>query len=407
MEAIVSTATVSIPFGALPGVEEVFGFAEQEVALAAAELWPGSVVELGEHVPSVTGYVRRTVVDGRELYAKYAFLGVSLVSLLRGACGGWPQVVKDQRAYVARPDALLEREAAQLRLLGRTQHLKVCPVAGVARGVLFTESACGPTLGKLLLGQPETTAPLLQQVFTELHPLHHPRGHGLISGAAIGERSIAGTFLRKFNGISGPAYVEQLGAGRCELAERGEVVRVLRRCVARLRRLRTAVLPAARGELAYGDLKPEHVVFPNGPGSRAVFIDPGLLQGGPVVDAAKVISRIVQLLAATRPGPDAAENTLGGVALFTQARLRGLDDDARAAWLRELVTLWLMDSVNIVTTYLSAPPALPLPAHGEALLRRIVPVIGMVESISKELADDAHPRTLFESALHHARRAAS
>jgi hypothetical protein len=405
MEAIVSTAAVSIPFGAPPGVEEVFGFADQEVALAAAELWPGAVVELGAQVPSVTGYVRRTVVDGRELYAKYTFLGVSLVSLLRGACGGWPQVVKDQRAYVARPDALLEREAAQLRLLARMRYPKVCPVAGVARGVLFTEPVTGPTLGGLLLGQPETTAALLRRVFADLHPLHHPRGRGLVSASVIGERSIAGTFLRKFNGVGGAAYVDQLGAGRCGPIERGDVVRVLRRTVARLGRLRIGALPAAG--LAYGDLKPEHVVFPEGPDSRAVFIDPGMLQGGPVVDAAKVISRIVQLLAATRPGPDAADDALGGVVLFTHARLRGLDGDARAAWLRELVRLWLMDSVNIVTTYLSAPPALPLPAHGEALLRNLVPVLGMVESISKELAGDAHPRTVFESALHHAWAAVS
>ena len=191
------TAAVSTSFGALPGVEEVFRFAEQEVGLAAAELWPGAVVEFGAHVPSVTGYVRRIAVDGRELYAKYAFLGVSLVSLLRGTCGEWPQVLKEQPAYVARADALLEREAAQLRLLARMRYPRVCPVAGVARGVLFTGPVAGPSLGDLLMLQPETTAPLLRQVFAELRPLHRPRRRDLGATSVIGERSIVRTFLRK------------------------------------------------------------------------------------------------------------------------------------------------------------------------------------------------------------------
>jgi hypothetical protein len=398
---------VNTTFGALPGMEEVFRFAEQEIGLAAAELWPGAVVEFGEHVPSVTGYVRRIVVDGRELYAKYAFLGVSLVSLLRGACGEWPQVLKDQHVYVARADALLEREAAQLRLLARMRYPRVCQVAGVARGVLFTRPVAGPTLGGLLLQQPEATAPLLQQVFAELRPLHRPRRHGLGSTNVIGERSIAGTFLRKFNGASGAAYVDKLETGRCEPGTREQVVGVLRRTVARLHRLRTAVVPAAGTELAYGDLKPEHVVFPDGPGSRPVFIDPGLLRGGQVVDAAKLISRIVLLLAATRPGPDAADYALDGIDLFTRARLRDLGGDARAAWLRDLVTLWLMDSVNIITTYLSAPATLPLPAHGEALLRRVVPAMCMVDRISEALVSGTPPRIVFQSALVHAWTAAS
>ena len=214
----------------------------------------------------------------------------------------------------------------------------------------------------------------------------------------------------KFNGVNGAAYVDDLGAERCKSATREQVVDVLRRTVARLHRLRTAVVPAAETELAqlaYGDLKPEHVVFPDGPGSRPVFIDPGLLRGGQVVDAAKLISRIVLLLAATQPGPDVADDALDGIDLFTQGQLRDVDGDARAAWLRELVTLWLMDSVNIITTYLSVPPALPLPAHGEALLRRVVPAVCMVDRISEALVSGTPPRLVFQSALGHAWTAAS
>jgi hypothetical protein len=102
----VSTTAVSTspdPVPAVPDADEVFAFAVCEIAAAAAELWPRADVDLGEHVPSVTGYVRRIRVDGHLLYAKYAFLGVSLVSLLRGACGRWSDVRKAQQAYVQRP----------------------------------------------------------------------------------------------------------------------------------------------------------------------------------------------------------------------------------------------------------------------------------------------------------------
>lgn len=34
--------------------------------------------------------------------------------------------------------------------------------------------------------------------------------------------------------------------------------------------------------------------------------------------------------------------------------------DEEDAWLRQLIVLWLMDTTNILTTYLTNPPDLPL-----------------------------------------------
>lgn len=62
----------------------------------------------------------------------------------------------------------------------------------------------------------------------------------------------------------------------------------------RLHRLRRRVLPQPhRRVLAYGDLKLEHVIFPDGFGQPPVFIDPGLLLAQTAVDGAKLTRRPV------------------------------------------------------------------------------------------------------------------
>jgi hypothetical protein len=402
LEAYVSTTAVSTsPNSSTPTPEEVFAFADLEIGAAAAEQWPRADLDLGEHVPSVTGYVRRIAVDGRPLYAKY--------SLLRGACGPWPQVRAAQQEYVLRPDALIGREAAQLRLLLEAGHLRVCPVAGVGRGVLFTEPVTGASLAQLLLNRPEQSAELLAGAFEQLRGLHRPPAVQRLGPAGIiGERSIAGTFQRKFNGLSGPVYVQQLGIDRCPAGDREEVVAVLQQVVVRLRRLRARVLPqSSRHVLAYGDLKPEHVLYPDGTDQPPVFIDPGLLLAGTAVDAAKLISRTVLMLAAARPGPQTGKHLVQGIGAFAGARMDGLSVKARRSWLREVLALWLMDSVNILTTYLSAPAELPLPTLGEAVVGRAVDLARMVDRISTDLAAAGDTGAVWDGALDRAQAVAA
>lgn len=385
---------------AKPSVARVFVHAAAQVHLAAADLWPGVPVHLEQHVPSVTSYVHRARIGDRTLYAKVSILGVSLVSLLRGAYGTWPDVLQAQREYETRADGLLEREAAQLRFLAGLEHPRVCGLAGMSRGVMFTELVTGPSLGDLMLRRPGDTAELLALPLAELRPLHRPDVvRRLEPGGVIGERSISGTFLRKFNGLSGSVYVDRLGAERCEDEQRQEAVVLLRRAVARLHRMRMALAPTARTSLVYGDLKPEHVVFPDGAEGRPVLLDPGLLLAGPAVDAAKLISRTALFLAARQPG--AARQVVKGLDTFAQAQASRLSLHARRPWVRELLTLWLMDTVNILTTYLSAPSALPLPAHALALIEGAVPVCALVDAVSTDLATGTDTSGVWDRTLDH------
>ncbi|MFB7763643.1 hypothetical protein [Streptomyces xiamenensis] len=374
----------------IPDAGDVFAFGESEIRRAAGELWPAATVELGAHVPSVTGYVRRLRVDGRPLYAKHSVLGISLVSLLLGAAGGWDQVRAAQREYVARPDALLTREAGQLRVLAEMGRPRVCAVAGHHRGagVLFTVPAPGPSLATLLLAEPHRAQDLLEATYRELERLHRPSALRFLDPAGvIVERGIEATFRRKFNGLSGGTYLANLGAQRCTPRVRGEVVPGMRAVVARLLRPRVAVPPVGGGVLVYGDLKPEHVFFAGGAGRPPVLIDPGLMRGlSPVGDLAKLISRTVLLLTARAPGPRVVRQVESALGAFAQVRMEVVPPGLRAAALGELVSLWLMDTINIMTTYLSAPAALPLPAQGEALVLRASAVVGMLHRLAGQLA---------------------
>ncbi len=382
-----TTGVQAAPDLARPTVAEVFVHAAALIHRAAGGLWPDEPVVLEAQVPSVTGYVHRARVGNRALYAKTSILGVSLVSLLRGRCGDWPAVREAQRHYVQRPDSLLEREAAQLLVLANLDGPRVCAVAGARDGVLFTEAIGGPTLGDLLLARPEETSILLGRCLAELRPLHRPgAARRLGPGAAIGERGIVDTFCRKFDGEDTAAYIVHLDSEQWR-REGEPVAELVRGSVRRLLALRET-LPATVGTtLAYGDLKPEHVLFPDGPDRRPVLLDPGLLRASPLVDLAKLLSRTVLFIATRRTNPVAVRFILDGLAVVARAQVGHLSLADRRAVLRYLLVLWLMDTLNIVTTHLSAPAALPLPALGAAVVKRAVPVCALVDAVSADLMD--------------------
>ncbi|MEU2930580.1 hypothetical protein ABZ636_36965 [Streptomyces sp. NPDC007251] len=71
----------------LPQPADLFALSADRIRRAAAGLWPGEPLTFADHVPSVTGYVHRVRVGGRDVFAKDSFLGLSLVSVLRGVAG--------------------------------------------------------------------------------------------------------------------------------------------------------------------------------------------------------------------------------------------------------------------------------------------------------------------------------
>lgn len=165
--------------------DNVFAYADERIAQAAAALWPDGPVVVGPHIPSVTGYVRRVEAAGRPLFAKVSLLGVSLASVLRGTHGDWAEVRAKQAAYLSSPGALLEREAAQYGALAGAG-LGTATVAGLAGGVLFTEPVDGVTLGEILAKDPHRTFDVLAGVAEELGALQKPAVAALVGALRSG-----------------------------------------------------------------------------------------------------------------------------------------------------------------------------------------------------------------------------
>ncbi|MGA5134857.1 hypothetical protein ACPCTO_34235 [Streptomyces olivoreticuli] len=372
-------------------VDELFAHAAQQITRAAGLLWCGETVRLGVHVPSVTGYVQQIRVGERDLYAKVSYLGVSLVSVLRGTCGDWQTVRAAQAAYTSSPDALLRREAAQLGLLHHHSGLRTAVAEGFADGVLFTRLVPGPTLADLVAKEPHLSTDLLTTTLAEVDSALRRRDvTRQLNRLAIRERGIDAVFTRKFNGLSGRVYLDLAG----------EMAALLAAVVTRLRRLHFAEpVGGLVSAVAYGDLKPEHICFPHGPEGRPVFLDPGLCRSRAAVDEAKLISRMVLGLIASPPGEDALKTTMEGIDAFARARTADWKTAVRQAWLRQLLVLWLMDTVNILTTYLTAPPGLPLPDHGLRITARARSVGTVLDRVSAALEAGTEPNAAWHVAL--------
>ncbi|WP_051774681.1 phosphotransferase [Streptomyces sp. NRRL S-237] len=395
--------TVSLLAPLAPTAADLFAYADRQITDAAITQWPDSWVGMGTRVPSPTGYVRRICVGNRHVYAKYSVLGTSLVSLLRGACGDWPAVHAAQERYVRSGESLMRREAAQISFLARNRGPRPAQFEGLQAGVLFTAPVTGTPLSQLLLADPGRTAELLDLAFRELAPLHRSRAS--VSGLAGVERSIMGTFQRKFGRPhAAHAYLAEL-VGR---TEDGGGPDVLPRVVRRLLKPTSLPNPAPNSVLCYGDLKPEHILLPpDDPTARPRFIDPGLVFAHPHTDLAKFVMRTVLFLIATRPAPAVTEQILGGLAEHLDNQLRGASTYDQLMLLRQILTWMLMDAVNIMSTYLAAPSSLPLPPSGEALAARSGPVLVALDRVTADLEQDTPVRTMWESALSEFKAAAA
>ncbi|MGA5700724.1 phosphotransferase [Peterkaempfera bronchialis] len=348
---------------------------------------------MGDQCPSVTCYVCRITVDDEELIAKYSWLGMSLVSVLRGVGGPWEKVRQAQRTYVRSTDLLTAREARNLEYLRGLGRPRVCGTAGLHRGVLLTRTVPGTTLADALTARPWETGDLLDAALVTLGDMHGLAGARSLRGAAqINERSVVHVFHRKFNGLSGPTYLRTLGQDSGLLEDvRLEVVELVEHTVWRLLQMGGAI-PSGRNTVVYGDLKPEHV-YVDGP--RLHFIDPAMQwAAGPQPDLAKLAGRSL-LLALGHPDRRAGRQMAQGIAATLARRMVALPERERSAWVREVLVLWLMDTVSILSTCLSAPPGLPLPPHQERLVGQARTVARIVHRVSALLTGAmAGPRLL-------------
>jgi hypothetical protein len=317
--------------------------------------------------------------------------------VLRGVAGDLDTVRAAQAAYAISPGSLLAREAAQLRALDAAG-VRVARCVGYASGVLFTESVIGPSLTDLITKDPGRTCELLTTAVNGLQRLQSPEMVAQVDAAPIPERSIDGTFRRKFNGLCGRLYIERLGHDQLDDYTRRGVASVLGVVVARLLKLRLTP-PTGPAVVVYGDLKPEHVLFPDGSAEAPVFIDPGLARGPAYHDPAKLVSRTLLALISAPHLDGPASAAVDGIAAFVSGQMRPLRGSLRGLWLRRLLVTWLMDTVNILSTYLNAPAVLPLPEHARAVIDQAEALCAMLDQVSRPLAAGGDPAAAWRLAL--------
>ncbi|MGH3902478.1 MAG: phosphotransferase, partial [Pseudonocardiaceae bacterium] len=295
----------------------------------------------------------------------YSLLGTSLVSVVRGLRGTWPQVETSQRAYVADPQGLLAREHAQLRALATTARrgalpLRVPQIITYEAGVLITVAVAAPSLSTELLRGSQHPGKLLTQVADTARRLQCACDAGNPALGAVmlsrSHSSIAGTYARKFlSPRRAQDYLTALGDGWAGPTERREIQDSL----TGLRSVLSSLLrPTAPLVVIYGDLKPEHVLLE--PAGWQTWVDPGLQRADPAAELAKLVSRTALLLVAAQPPADRISAILDAL---DQLVTDFLSRDARGDMhmLRRLLALWLADWSNYLATGLSLPPQVPLP----------------------------------------------
>lgn len=343
----------------------VLAHARTAIEAVATRLWAGQSVHFGPQLPSVTNYVTLLRVGGQSFVAKYSLLGTSLVSVVRGLRGTWPEVEASQRAYVTDPQGLLAREYAQLKALSTTVRrgalpLRVPQITTYEAGVLVTVAVAAPSLSTELLHGSQHPRELLTHVAGTARRLRCAFDAGNPAlGAAVLSRphsSIAGTYTRTFlNPRRAQDYLAMLGDGWVGPTQRREIQDLL----SGLREVLPSLLrPTAPLAVIYGDLKPEHVLLE--PAGWQTWVDPGLQRADPAAELAKLVSRTALLLVSTRPPADRTSAILDAL---DQLVTEFLSRHARFAMhmLRRLLALCLADWSNYLATGLSLPPHVPLP----------------------------------------------
>lgn len=150
--------------------------------------------------------------------------------------------------------------------------------------------------------------------------------------------------------------------------------------------------------VVYGDLTPEHVLYPGKRGTEPDLLAPALTRDTPLSDPARLLSRCILVMLASQPGRAAAEQAAQGFADFAQqqaGRFPGMRDQA----LRALLRLCAMNTANIMSTYLAAPADLPLPEHADVLRKKPTAMLGIAHQVAGAVSARLNPHAALLHAL--------
>ncbi|MFD3848212.1 hypothetical protein ACFWVB_20270 [Streptomyces microflavus] len=320
------------------------------------------------------------------------------MSILRGAKGTWDDVREAQRAHVQSIDLLTRRQHQALDALQTLSRPRVCEPVELLGGVLFTAPAPGRTVAEEMADRPWDTAALLDAILLSLTTVHTGDGARYLRQAwPLTERSILDVFRTQLAGPAAARYIADLG--RDSLIPEGERLDVIARvetAVRRLLRLTEAIRPRQRAGV-FGDAQPGNIFLSD---HRLTFINPALhWAAGPEPDVAKLISRTFLLALAQPSRGDERRITQGAVAALGRY-FQAVPAFERVARLREVMVLWVMDTVSTLATYLSAPAGFPLSDAQMVILSQARRVATLTERVSGLLIGSSSGLDLLETVFH-------
>ncbi|TFE23833.1 hypothetical protein E0F15_22640 [Frankia sp. B2] len=325
-------------------VRDLLSHTDGWIADATAQRWPHSEVTFGAMTTAGGAVYRQVRVGGVALCATVRPAGRALSRLVRGDHGDLATVLADAGADAA---TAIAGQAEQLTALAASTRLRVAPPIACTEGVIFTPWEDGATLAALLRARPMEFTGVVTALMDDLSDLHR-NPPAQLSETAATTRALPRVVAEA---LSHP--VDHLHADDTTAGEIGELRALAGSLSARLGRLAAQQDPIllSRGGLAFGNLNPRGVLYPDG-SSRAALVSPALEPGGDLVDTGTLLGHLHPLILGCPP-PVRTE-LVEGVEAWLSGRLAACRDQWRD-WLHAVLTIWAATVYDQAITTLTLP----------------------------------------------------
>ncbi|MCM3883079.1 hypothetical protein [Frankia sp. R82] len=356
-------------------VRRLLRHADARIADATAALWPDAETTFRPMVTAGGALLRQVRVDGQMLCATARLAGAVHWGVVLGDDGDCAALLAADGAGV---DATVQ-EADQLTALATYSRLRVAAPTATANGVLFTAWLSGPSLASRLDEHPADLTGLLTGLLDELGEVHHAPAEQLRQVAAP-------TGIRTHPQIVDQALArptEHIHPDPAQPAAAGELRALLGSLSLRLERLAAQLDPLllAHAGLAFGNLTPRHVLYPDST-PRPVLTSPDLGPGGEPTDTGTLLSHL-HLLTLDSP-PTVRTDLVDGIEAWLAGRLAAQGADWRS-WLNTVLTIWAASLYDTVLSALTLPAVLPLDADTSRLAARPRPALDGLKVLTAEL----------------------
>ncbi|MFA6461014.1 MAG: phosphotransferase [Candidatus Woesearchaeota archaeon] len=270
--------------------EELNKLVDISIQRAIQDVFGSTTITSKRVIPSITNYVYEIEVNDKRYIAKYNFLGLSKVSLLRS----FPlldisELSQKQQEYVASPKNTLFLEMKRIHFLKQIL-FPVPTTVDYSRGVLFTEKVRGETLQNAFLNESICLKGVYQKIYSELISLWlkiHSSNFPTKILSDFPSDNCNADIVKNFNNKSLSELSSKLVIDSINVTGK-EKLRDLIPKISALINIQIKDMSSSQELIVYGDVKPENIILAD---QGICFIDPELHLGDVAQDLARLIGR--------------------------------------------------------------------------------------------------------------------